>query len=227
MKKRTLNRRALISTAVFKSIAVAFVLLMSTHLSISYADEGVDKHPTLAAELLIVRSDLDRLSLHSQLPQRHAQGLRDRVKGGLGVLPWLLEQAGDFQGAKKLRAYKASSTHRSGAMIKLLDMLIESHPLNTQRYYPRHLTMRQYREARLIHDSYCAGCHDNAGQGDKSTLLPARDLKLMALEASPRIFLARLINGVKGDHTILFENPLTVDQVSSLWWLYSQENNEE
>jgi hypothetical protein len=75
-------------------------------------------------------------------------------------------------------------------------------------------------EARAIHETYCAGCHDGAGNGAADTLLPARDLFQMARNEPPDLFLARLVNGVKGDASIRFVNPLTDAQIGALWRLY-------
>jgi cytochrome c553 len=75
-------------------------------------------------------------------------------------------------------------------------------------------------EARAIHATYCAGCHDGAGNGAPEVLLPARDLFEMGRQEAADVFLARLVNGVKGDAAIHFANPLTDAQIGALWTLY-------
>ncbi|OEJ65303.1 hypothetical protein BEN30_14355 [Magnetovibrio blakemorei] len=193
-------------------IAVVVVLFMTE--TPAMADRSLPQE--LAAELLIVRSDLVRLTNEPGLPATHAEGLQQRIKGSLGLLPWLLQQAHDEAGADQL--LKAQSSRR--LLITVLNQLIIRHPLDTAPYATEHLTPTQRREASAIHDAYCASCHDDMGDGDEASILPSRDLFLMAKESSSEAFLARLINGVKGDETMLFTNPLTPRQISALWLYY-------
>jgi hypothetical protein len=58
----------------------------------------------LAAELLIVRGDLGRLASEPGLSPANREGLRQRIVGALGLLPWLLREAGDAAEADRLRA---------------------------------------------------------------------------------------------------------------------------
>jgi len=205
--------RSISMTAVLSCIAVVVASFLVGPRS-SFADTSPPN--VLAAELLIVRGDLERLKDASNLPPAHVRGLRNRVEGALGILPWLLRQAGDRAGADQLR----NSTHDD--IIKKLDQMIGRHPLDLSPYAPDRLTAKLRREAFTIHDAYCAGCHDGAGQGNEDTALPARDLFLLAHESHPETFLARLINGVRGDEALLFINPLTRDQVAALWWYYQR-----
>lgn len=205
--------RSITMTAVLYGIAVVVVFALAGGKPASA--EEAQPH-VLAAELLIVRGDLSRLNRAMDLSPAHISGLQDRIKGALGLLPWMLHQAGDNEGADKLR------TANGRALRETLDQLIARHPLNLAPYAPDRLTAKQRREAFAIHDTYCAGCHDDAGDGDADTALPARDLFVMARTASPETFLARLINGVKGDDTLLFANPLTTQQLAALWSLYRE-----
>ena len=204
--------RLFTATAVLYGIAVVSVLCTP-----AFAQDP--KQDILAAELLIVRGDLNRLDDGSSLPQAHVRGLTDRVTGALGLLPWLLRQANDLDGATQLQA--ATGT----GLINTLDQLIARHPLDTTPYVADRLTPTQRRDAMLIHDTYCSGCHDGAGQGDEDVELPARDLSFMAREGPPVTFLARLINGVKGDETLLFSNPLTQAQITALWRYYQNRSH--
>ncbi|MDQ2089749.1 hypothetical protein [Marimonas arenosa] len=175
---------------------------------------------TLASELLIVRGDLDRLEM--SLPPAHHAGLHQRIRGALGVLPWLLKQAGDYAGAGALEAWQDNPLDLPGdraRLAALLSTLAERHPLALGQADTR-LPPAVQREARAIHDAYCAGCHDGLGEGDPELDLPARDLFGMGRTEPPKLFLARLINGVKGDETLGFLNPLTDRQLLALWILY-------
>lgn len=212
------------TTAVLSSIAVVVVLSIAG-LGPSLADEP--RSQILAAELLVARDDLIRLRDGKNLPPAHVRGLRERVSGALGVLPWLLRQAGDGEEAAQLRALHPQSIMLNAPRLNLiaqLDRLIMRHPLDLSPYPGSRPTPKQRREARAIHDAYCAGCHDDAGQGDEDISLPARDLYLMARAGPPEVFLARLFNGVKGDETLLFTNPLTPEQMGALWGHYREDS---
>jgi len=202
------------ATAVLYGIAVVVVLSITGASAL--ADRSLPQE--LAAELLIVRGDLMRLTHEPDLPTAHAEGLQQRIKGSLGLLPWLLQQAHDVTGADQL--LKAQSSRR--LLISVLDQLIIRHPLDTAPYSAERLSATARREASAIHEAYCASCHDDMGDGDEDSILPSRDLFLMARESPPQAFLARLINGVKGDETLLFTNPLTPRQIGALWHHYSR-----
>ena len=205
-------------------IGTAVIVVFSTgFLNLAFA--GQAQSDVLAAELRIVRADLIRLDkgdVHSPL---HIQGLKMRIAGGLGILPWLLRHSGDDVGAERLRGWNMQmlGDHTERAwLVRQLDTTIKRHPLDLSRYPVDRVTSAQKREARAIHETYCAGCHDDVGQGDADTLLPARDLYVMSRESAPEDFLARIINGVKGDETLLFSNPLTAQQIAALWALYRE-----
>lgn len=200
------------ATAVLYGIAVVVVLSLTAPPTL--AEDSLPQD--LAAELLIVRGDLIRLTEESDLSPAHIKGLQFRIQGSMGLVPWLLQQANDGTGADQL--LKAQSSPR--LLINVLDQLIARHPLETWPYAPERQAATQWRDASAIHDAYCASCHDGMGNGDEDTMLPSRDLFLMAQENPPQAFLARLINGVKGDETMLFTNPLTPQQIGALWRHY-------
>jgi len=214
--------KSILMTAVLGRTAVMIVFSMGVPNSV-LADQA--QPDMMAAELRIVRADLIRLDNGTALAPLHVQGLKMRIVGALGVLPWLLLQDGDDVGAERLRGWTIKMLgHRAerARLVRQLDMAIMRHPLNRSLYSTDHLTISSKREARAIHETYCAGCHDDVGQGDADTLLPARDLYVMGGESTPENFLARLINGVKGDETLLFSNPLTAQQITALWVLYRE-----
>mgnify|MGYP000273981956 CR=1 FL=1 len=214
--------RSMKMTAVLISTAV--MVVFSTGFG-APTFAGQAQSDVLAAELRIVRADLIRLGNGDALAQRHVQGLKMRIAGGLGVLPWLLRQSGDDAGAERLRGWNIQTLDGRAERVRLvrqLDTIIMRHRLDLSRYGVDRVTIAQKREARAIHETYCAGCHDDAGQGDADMLLPARDLYAMSRESASEDFLARIINGVEGDETLLFSNPLTAQQIAALWALYRE-----
>lgn len=171
----------------------------------------------LAAELLVLRGDIMRLD-EPGLPAAHRLGLGQRIAGALGLIPWLLVERGDAAAARTLPELRGDDSG-PGGLLPFLEALSLRHPLYLDAA-DLPVSGAALREARAIHEAYCAGCHDGAGTGDPDTLLPARDLFVMGRLEPPEIFLARLYNGVKGDETIAFENPLTDTQLLALWRFY-------
>ena len=177
----------------------------------------------LAAELLIVRGDLARLGDEPGLSPANREGLRQRIVGALGLLPWLLREAGDAPAADRLRVWQSRPFVDAAARAALtaeIDAEIARHAIDRGAFLDPPPTPARLNEARSIHETYCAGCHDGAGNGASDALLPARDLFGMARREAPDLFLARLINGVKGDEAIHFANPLTDAQIGALWTFY-------
>jgi mono/diheme cytochrome c family protein len=177
----------------------------------------------LAAELLIVRGDLGRLASEPGLSPANREGLRQRIVGALGLLPWLLREAGDAAEADRLRAWQGGSfsdVAARDALIAAIDAAIARHPIDRSAFFAPQSTTARLSEARSIHATYCAACHDGMGTGASDALLPARDLFAMAQQESADEFLARMVNGVKGDEAIHFANPLTDAQIGALCTFY-------
>ena len=210
------RQHALICPAV-TAMAIAVAVMA---VSAAAAAGRPDPSRPLAAELLILRGDLGRLA-ESGLSAQNREGLRGRIAGALGLLPWLLRQAGDAAGAEKIRAWQQRPLPDAAArraLIAALEAEIARHAIDRAPFLagaPARLA-----EARAIHATYCAGCHDGAGRGAPELELPARDLFMMGRQEPPDELLARLINGVKGDAAIHFANPLTDAQLGVLWALY-------
>ena len=201
------------------------VAAMAFAVAVTAAAAAPSSHPAparqLAAELLILRGDLRRFD-ESGLSAQNREGLRQRIAGAVGLLPWLLRQAGDAAGADRLRRWQqrplADAAVRA-TLVAALDAEIARHPIDRAAFSTAP-TPARLREARTIHETYCAACHDGTGNGAPDLALPARDLFQMGRRESPDELLARLVNGVKGDASIHFANPLTDEQLGALWALY-------
>jgi cytochrome c553 len=172
---------------------------------------------TLAAELRVVRGDLDRLD-EAGLSGAHRAGLEARIAGGLGLLPWLLTASGDAESANRLTE---AAPDDFAALATGLDAILARHPFDLAERGTAGVGAKALLEARAIHESYCAGCHDDAGNGDPEMELPIRDLFEMARTEAGELFAARLYVGIKGDETIGFRNPLSETQFLALWRYYS------
>jgi hypothetical protein len=211
-----LKRRA----ATLKSVAaISMLALFPTVLAPAWAQDAGRR--ILAAELLILRGDLARFETPG-LSRAHRAGLALRIEGALGLVPWLLMQEGDVEPAAALAQWQGYDVAGNGnaSLLSLVEHISERYPLGFGDAAPPRASAKALREARAIHETYCAGCHDGAASGDPDTPLPARDLFMMGRDEPPEIFLARLFNGIKGDETIAFENPLTDEQLLALWSFY-------
>lgn len=208
-------RHTVLTCSVMTAMALAVAVM-----AVSVAPAAAPSHE-LAAELLILRGDLRRLHDEPGLSPKNREGLHQRIAGALGLLPWLLRQAGDAPTAERVRTFQGRSIVGARAdLIALLDGTIARHPLDRAAFMEPPPTPARLNEARAIHQTYCAGCHDGAGKGSPDLLLPARDLFQMAKQETADEFLARMVNGVKGDATIHFANPLTDAQIGALSVFY-------
>lgn len=172
---------------------------------------------TLAAELRVARGDIARLG-EAGLSEAHRVGLEARIAGGLGLLPWLLLVAGDAESADRLNE---TSPDDFAGLAAGLDAALARHKFDLAEQGTAGVGATALLEARTIHESYCAGCHDDAGDGDPDMELPIRDLFAMARAEPGEVFAARLYVGIKGDETIGFRNPLSETQFLALWRYYS------
>lgn len=176
----------------------------------------------LAVELRVALGDLQRLD-EPDLPDRHAEGLHQRLAGALGLLPWLLTRAGRADDAMAIATFAGQTRDATGRaeLGALLADLTARTPFALAARASLPQPPAALGEARALHEAYCAGCHDSAGAGDPDALLPARDLRLMARDGDDGEFLARLTLGIKGDETIAFRSPVSDRQLLALRALYA------
>lgn len=215
------------TTAMRSSLAVVVALFILTILTPLPARAGehtakVQIERQLAAELRIVRADVIRLNA-STLPPLHRKGLRQRITGALGILPWMLRLNADTAGAKALRTWQKKALNNAEnrtRLVTLLTRLSEAHRVNIAYFEAMPDTSTTRNEARAIHKTYCAQCHDGTGTGDPDIARPARDLFTMMRAEDASTSLALLINGVKGDAGMQFRNPLNDARLAALWRYY-------
>lgn len=162
-----------------------------------------------------MRGDLARLSAPDVAEVRR-NGLRARLAGALSSLPWLLRLAGEAPDP----ATAARERYIQGDFTGLaadLDVLIARHPLDLAGIVPVSTTPASVAYGRAIHEEVCAGCHDLPNQASP---LPAEDLRLEVERMPLDEFAARLINGIRGDHTTTLANPFGDAAISALMSFY-------
>ncbi len=173
-----------------------------------------------------MRGDLRRLASHPPLPPANREGLRQRISSELGLLPWLLRQAGDAADADRLRPWQTkplSSPAARKALTATVEALLSRHPFDRSAFLEPPPTAADMQQARAIYGTYCAACHQGMGNGQAEATLPARDLFLMARREPRDEFLARLVQGVKGNAAIQFANPLTERQIGAMAMMFRRE----
>jgi mono/diheme cytochrome c family protein len=198
-----------------------FVLAAAALAAVPVAAAPRGQGPSLraAAELLLLRGDLRRLDSRPALPPANREGLRQRIAGELGLLPWLLRQDGDPAGATRLRPWQhrpLAGPAARRALAATVDTLLARHKLDRAAFLAPSPTVADLQQARAIYGVYCAACHQGMGNGQPGATLPARDLFLMARREPRGEFLARMVQGVKGTAAIRFANPLTARQIGAM-----------
>lgn len=183
----------------------------------------------VAAELLVLRGDLRRLS-DDDFSSQQKIGLSDRIRGSLAGLDLLLrfaDQEGGRTPQPQTHGEKVDALRRSFDIGSLrdhdndLDRLIAAFPLKTAILTPSKATAGQLSSARKLHDELCAGCHD---QPDLEVERPAYNLFGEARRLSPAEFTARMLVGVRGDRITGIDNPLTDPQIGNLFAFYRAGN---
>ncbi|MEJ2625875.1 MAG: hypothetical protein P8Z80_15480, partial [Pseudolabrys sp.] len=106
----------LVMTAMAFAVAVMIALAIPAACAAGAPPAGRQ----LAAELLILRGDLDRLAHEPGLSAKNREGLRQRIAGALGLLPWLLRKVGDAKTAKRARAFQGRSSAAGRARLTAL-----------------------------------------------------------------------------------------------------------
>jgi mono/diheme cytochrome c family protein len=91
--------------------------------------------------------------------------------------------------------------------------LAAAYPLDLTGILPAEATPNRRRRAQDIHETYCAGCHD---EPDLEVERPAYNLFDQARSLSPQEFAARMITGVRGDRLTNLQNPLSDEEIAAL-----------
>ena len=230
MRRRAAPRGAAGSRGASASRLFFFVTAAAAALATAApagaAPQGQGPSLRAAAELLLLRGDLRRLASRPPLPPANREGLRQRIAGELGLLPWLLRQDGDRAGANRLRQWQGrplADPAARQALAAAVDALLARHSFDRAAFLDPAPTIAQVQQASAIYGAYCAACHQGMGNGQAGAALPARDLFLMARREPPDEFLARMVQGVKGTAAIRYANPLTARQIGAMAIMFRRE----
>ena len=182
-----------------------------------------------AVELTVLQGDLRRLASDVFTPVQK-KGLRDRIRGALAGLEFLLRYADQEAGRPpRPRRHRASvaALRRSFEAGEPLDedtglaALLVQFPLRMTGLTMSKPTDEALGEARRLHEELCAGCHD---MPDTDIERPAYNLFKESRRLTAREFAARLLLGVRGDRVTGIDNPLSDSQIAALMAYYASGN---
>ncbi len=219
-----------LSGRVHKHIAALLVVAGSAALFLALpvnpAVAGAEEVRRLAADIIVMAGDAHRLEDQGLQPL-HRQGLKQRIAGSLATLPLAIRRARTF--APRLaplmprdltqRLRMALADDDIATLTSELDGLKARYPFSAVGLLPPDKRENARHRARNLHQSYCAGCHDNP---DLETPRPAWPLQEMARTMAPVEFAARLFVGVRGERLMALENPLTDMEISALIAFYRE-----
>ena len=149
--------------------------------------------------------------------------MRLRIESALTGVHWLAAEYSSLTGdaipnALISRMIRAGSAGEFGKVENLARDLSSRFELNLSVFSSLRATEVDLDNAQEIHQNLCRACHQaDVGSAEQ---LPAYQLAKMAKTMTPKEFLARLINGVRGTADTVLANPLTLGQVRGLMMFY-------
>lgn len=181
----------------------------------------------VAAELRVMLGDVRALTGSPAPSEMHQAGLDDRLRGGLAALAILMRLADQEKGSlsqnaqlilDKLRLSLGQNNYP--IFMEVLSELAARYPLAAKGILPATPTPSRIKRAKEIHETICAGCHD---EPDSEVERPAYNLFMQVKAASADEFAARMIIGVRGDPVTGLGNPLSDEEITALISYYRTE----
>jgi len=204
-----------------KAVGLVVCLLL---LSAGFAHAQGEHARRAAVEIQIILGDLRRLQQEAPAAL-HVQGLKDRIAGSLSVLEILLRMADSELHRPPNDHYSTVDSLRSNWKTNDLATLRQQLE-NLATTYRLHfnvpegsLSAAQVENSAHLHGQLCSACHDNAAT---TTERPAYNLFTEAASLTTTEFIARMLNGVRGDAYTGIDNPLNDIQIGQLYRYYQQ-----
>ena len=204
----------------FLVMATSLLLLFQTSTN---AESGDLRR--LSAEIIVINADFENL-LNSELSAKHKKGLKERIKGGLAILPLLIRKS--WNGSQPITSYSlkfmkeiqiALDAGEYKLVTTTLRKLLNKFPFNTSGILPPDYRPLALKRSKSIHESFCAGCHD---EPDLSVSRPAWNLFKLSKRTTLDKLAARMIVGIRGDSLTGLDNPLRDYEISALIAFYSK-----
>ncbi len=216
MKAFSICLRAGVLAVSITAGAAAFFLL-----PVKFADAAGDDVRTLAAEVVVMKADAQRIfSPASALSKLHRGGEVARLRGSLAVLPLLIRAARDkspslaaTENGRVELILRALDKNDGVAVIEGLGELAAAYPFDTTGLLPPDDRPAARKRAKSLDKAYCASCHEVP---DLTAVRPAWNLFKLARTVPPTELAARLVIGIRGDVLTGLENPLRNSEISAL-----------
>ncbi|AOU97643.1 hypothetical protein BI364_06445 [Acidihalobacter yilgarnensis] len=183
-----------------------------------------------AAELLVLKGNFERLRT-PKYPPKEQQGLHQKIKADLNVLPLLARHYLQGEAAAETRVVGQIQTLRSAftarrwhVFSRVLEKLTIAFPLYLHDINGTAATPDQIRWAGRLYAERCAACHR---YHNPQSEFPTPDLFTWAHKMNPREFAARMITGIHGTPMISLQNPLDEAQIAALIAYFRHETRHE
>ncbi len=215
-----LRLKVVVITVLFAVMATSFLLFSN---KLAYAESESNRR--LGAEIVVMKNDLQRIT-SSDLSLYHKEGLKERIRGALAVLPLLIRKSWNglppmpsygLEHAQKVKNALDSSNYLLAN--KVLDKFLKNYPFNTSGLLPSDSRPFALKSSKKLHATFCAGCHDDP---DVSVSRPAWNLFDLSKKITPKDLAARMVIGIRGDSLTGLENPLRDSEISALIAYYNK-----
>lgn len=170
-------------------------------------------------ELEVLATNAGRL-LSTSYSSRYKQGLRLRMQGSLGYLPFLAREYIQATGQPEDKLLNRISYLRKlfvegrwQVFAQDCRSLSHDYPYPMAGLDPDHAGTKAIAAGRHIYRHLCLGCHEHP---DTTQAVPAPDLFKMARTESSRELIARLITGVHGTPEVALRNPFSTEEIAGL-----------
>ena len=160
------------------TILVAAMMIAAAIPCRADAYPASDDMRRLAAEIIVMRSDAERLVKGLALDAREQKALAERISGAAAFLPILVRRASDHDPNAEIAKLRAAIKEKDWPQtIAILRQLGIRFPFDDTGLVLSENTPEAVRLGAELHETYCSGCHDG---GDPEQWLPTPELAILA-----------------------------------------------
>ena len=204
-------------TRVAGTIAAAAVVIAAAlfwpGLATAQSPLGEDMR-RVAAELIVMRDDAERLVAGGDLSERQRDALADRVRGAAGYLPILLRKADGNRRSDEIAALRAGLEAADWpTAMDSLTRLSEAYPFDATGLRQPADPEAAAEFGQTLHEAYCISCHEG---GENPDWLPIPNLFQMAKTMPEDRLLPRFYNGIRGDTSTALAQPMSAGDIAAL-----------
>ncbi|MCW2306657.1 c-type cytochrome [Rhodobium gokarnense] len=168
----------------------------------------------VAAELIVMRDDAERIISGEDLTERQREALAARVRGAASYLPLLLRKADGNRRSDEIAALRAALAEPDwSTAIGILARLSETYPFDATGLRPPADAEEAAKFGQTLHEAYCISCHEG---GENPDWLPIPNLFEMAKTMPEERLLPRFYNGIRGDASTALAQPMSAGDIAAL-----------